>query len=197
MRGYILTVNIEKAFDTLNQSTLPVCLKKIGIGMILQVESKYYSKAKNFVLLIQKLRRHTLIWKQVRAKVIQFLLIFLFYVLKFCFYLLKLIIKYKAWTFTQPAGDTAFFLKNKNFVIQVMETFSTFSQYFYLKPNYEKCAIAGIGALKSVKMAVCRMKFVDLFTDTIRITDVYFSYNKTKQDWKFLGKNNKKNSWKQ
>ena len=114
MRGYILTVNIEKAFDTLNQSTLPVCLKKIGIGMILQVESKYYSKAKNFVLLIQKLQRHTLIWKKVRAKVIQFLLIFLFYVLKFCFYLLKLIIKYKAWTFTQLAGDTTFFLKNKN-----------------------------------------------------------------------------------
>ena len=158
---------------------------------------KILLKSQEFCIINPEITTSYFNLEKVRAKVIQFLLIFLFYVLKFCFYLLKLIIKYKAWTFTQLAGDTTFFLKNKNFVIQVMETFSTFSQYFYLKPNYEKCAIAGIGVLKSVKMAVCRMKFVDLFTDTIRITDVYFSYNKTKQDWKFLGKNNKKNSWKQ
>ena len=65
-----------------------------------------------------------------------------------------------------------------------METFSTFSQYSCLKPNYEKCEIAGIGVLKSVKVAVCGMKCVDLCKDTIRITGVHFSCNKTKQDVK-------------
>ena len=63
-----------------------------------------------------------------------------------------------------------------------MENFSFFSQYSCLKPNYEKCEIAGIGVLKSVKVAVCGMKCVDLCKDTIRITGIHFSYNKTKQD---------------
>ena len=65
-----------------------------------------------------------------------------------------------------------------------MENFSFFSQYSCLKPNYEKCEIAGTGVLKSVKVAVCGMKCVDLCKDTIRITGVHFSYNKTKQDVK-------------
>ena len=65
-----------------------------------------------------------------------------------------------------------------------METLSTFSQYSCLKPNYEKCKIAGIGVLKSVKVAVCSMKCVDICKDTIKITGVHFSYNKTKQDEK-------------
>ena len=65
-----------------------------------------------------------------------------------------------------------------------METLSTFSQYFCLKPNYERCEIAGIGILKSVKVAVSGMKCVDLSKDTIKITGVLFSYNKTNQDQK-------------
>ena len=62
-----------------------------------------------------------------------------------------------------------------------METFSAFSQCSCLKPNCEKCKIAGTGVLKSVKMAVCGMKSADLCKDTITITDVHFSYQKTKQ----------------
>ena len=56
--------------------------------------------------------------------------------------------------YTTYADDTTFFLKNKNSIRQLMKTFSTFSKYSCLKPNYEKCEIAGIGVLKSVKMAV-------------------------------------------
>ena len=67
-----------------------------------------------------------------------------------------------------------------------METFSTFSQYSWLKPNYEKWEIAGIGVLKSVKVAVCGMKCIGLCKDTIRITGVHFSYSKPKQDVKNL-----------
>ena len=65
-----------------------------------------------------------------------------------------------------------------------METLSTFSQYCCLKPNYEKCEIAGIEVLKSHKVAVCHMKCVDLCKDTIKITGEHFSYSKTKQDEK-------------
>ena len=59
-----------------------------------------------------------------------------------------------------------------------------FFSIFLSKTNYEKCEIAGIGVLKSVKVAVCGMKCVGLCKDTLRITGVHFSYNKAKQDEK-------------
>ena len=37
-----------------------------------------------------------------------------------------------------------------------------------LKPNHEKCEIAGTGALKSVEVAVCGMKCTDLCNETIK-----------------------------
>ena len=69
---------------------------------------------------------------------------------------------------------------------QLMETFSTFSQYCCLKPNCEKCEVAEIRVLISAKVAVCGMKCVELCKDTVIITAVHFSYNKTKQDGKNL-----------
>ena len=76
------------------------------------------------------------------------------------------------------ADDTTFFLKNKTSIRQLMETFSTTSQFSYLKPNYKKCENSRIGALKSVKVAVFGMKCADLCKDTIRTTGVHFSYDK-------------------
>ena len=91
--------------------------------------------------------------------------------------------------YTACADDTTFFWKIKT-LKRLMEKFSTFSQYFCLKSNNEKYEIAGFGVLKSVKVAVCGMKCVDLCKDTIRIAGVHFSYNKTKQHWeKSLGNN--------
>ena len=80
--------------------------------------------------------------------------------------------------------DDAILLNNKNSIRQLMENFSTFSQYSCLKPNYEKCEIVEIQVLKSVKVAVYGMKCVYLFKDTVIITSVLFSYNKIKQDEK-------------
>ena len=53
-----------------------------------------------------------------------------------------------------------------------------------MKPNHEKYKIAGIGVLKSVKVAVCGMKCVDLCNDTIKIIGIHFSYNKEKRNEK-------------
>ena len=100
---------------------------------------------------MQELQRHTSILKKVLAKVVQFLRIFLFYVLKCHTKKTSLHVKanhkirgvnifqyiclYKAYV------DDATFLKNKNSIRQLMESFS---QYSCLKPNYEKCEIAEI-----------------------------------------------------
>ena len=82
-------------------------------------------------------------------------------------------------------ADDITFLKKKNSNWQLMENFSTFSQYYCLKPNYEKCETAEIRVLKSVKVAVCGMKCVDLCKDTVIITGAHFSYNKMRKiSWK-------------
>ena len=131
------------------------------------------------VLSMQQLQCHTSILKKVHAEVIQFLRI-LFLLVKANHNIRGVNIFQYTYLYTAYADDTTYFLKNKNSIRQLMETFSTFSQYSCLKPNYEKCEIAGIGVLKSVKVAVCGMKCVDLCKDTIRITGVHSSYNKTK-----------------
>ena len=41
-----------------------------------------------------------------------------------------------------------------------------------------KCEIAGIGVLKGVKVALCGMRCVNLFEDTIKIFGIHYSYNK-------------------
>ena len=80
--------------------------------------------------------------------------------------------------------DTTFFLRDKRSIKELLNTFATFSKYSGLKPNHEKCEIAGIGVLQSVKVAVCGMKCIDLCNDTIKITGVHFSYNKEKRNEK-------------
>ena len=82
------------------------------------------------------------------------------------------------------ADDTTFFLRYKRSIKELLNTFATFSKYSGLKPNHEKCEIAGIGVLKSVKVAVCGMKCIDLCNDTIKITGVHFSHNKEKRNKK-------------
>ena len=73
------------------------------------------------------------------------------------------------------ADNTTFFLRDKRSIKELLNTFATFSKYSGLKPNHEKCEIAGIGVLKSVKVAVCGMKCIDLCNDTIKVTGIHFS----------------------
>ena len=79
---------------------------------------------------------------------------------------------YKAYT------DDTFFLKDKESLIEVMKVFDIFSSFSDLKPNKSKCDVAGIGALKGVKMALCGMKCNDLRLNTVNILGIHFSYNK-------------------
>ena len=47
-----------------------------------------------------------------------------------------------------------------------------------LKPNLSKYEVAGICALKQVKVAICGIKCVDLTKKAIKIFGVFFSYDK-------------------
>ena len=59
-----------------------------------------------------------------------------------------------------------------------MKSFNQFHHFSGLKANIKKCEIAGIGSLKGVTEAVCRLKCVNLSNDTIKILGIHFSYKK-------------------
>ena len=56
----------------------------------------------------------------------------------------------------------AYFLRTKKSVIEALKIFDQFSFFSVLKPNKEKCEVAGIGVKKEVKVALCRMKILTL-----------------------------------
>ena len=78
--------------------------------------------------------------------------------------------------------DTAFFSRGKRSIKELINKFATFSKYSCLKPNHEKYEVAGIVVLKSVKMADCGMKCIDLCNDIEKVTGINFSYNKEKRN---------------
>ena len=59
-----------------------------------------------------------------------------------------------------------------------MKTLGIFLVFSGLKPNKSKCEIAGLGALKGVKLELCGMECIDLMLNVIKILGVYYSYDK-------------------
>ena len=89
--------------------------------------------------------------------------------------------------YTAYADDTTFFSKYTESMIEVMRVFDIFSSFSGLKPKKSKCEVAGIGALKGAKTALCGMKCIELRLNTVKILGIHFSYNKKiENDEKFL-----------
>ena len=65
------------------------------------------------------------------------------------------------------ADDATFFLKDVNSIKEMVSSFHIFSHFSGLRPNLNKCVIAGTGVLKGVKVAVCSIQCADLVWDAI------------------------------
>ena len=83
----------------------------------------------------------------------------------------------KMFLYTAYADDTTFFLKDKKSVVELMNTFDTFSKLSGLKPNKSKSEIANIGALRRVQVALCGLRCIDLMSNIVKILEIYYSYN--------------------
>ena len=79
------------------------------------------------------------------------------------------------------ADNSTFFLKDKNSIKELLNTINYFSSFTCLKQNLSKCEVAGIGALKGIKVAICGIKCVDLTKEAVKILRVFFSYDKNLQ----------------
>ena len=84
--------------------------------------------------------------------------------------------------YTAYADDTTFFLEDISSIKVVLKDLQCFSSFSGLRPNFTKCEIAGIGVLKSVNVALCGMKCLDLTKECIKILGVHISYNRKLQD---------------
>ena len=192
MKGYIVTVVIEKAFDSLSHSFLLVCLKKYGYGnnLIKWVEILFECQESCIInggntTKYFKFRKGARQGDPVSAYLFILCFEIVFILIKANNSVVKRINTFEhTYLYSAYADDTTFFLKDKRSIKELINTFSTFSRYSGLKPNHEKCKIAGIGVLKNVKVAVCGMKCIDLCNDTIKITGIHFQYNKKKRNEK-------------
>ena len=80
--------------------------------------------------------------------------------------------------YTTYADDTSLFLKDRNFIIELMNELNTFSNFSGSKRNKTKCEIAGIGVLNGVQVALCGVKCVNLNNETVKIVGIHFLHNK-------------------
>ena len=57
--------------------------------------------------------------------------------------------------YTAYAQNTTFFLKIQTSEKNILNDIETFSNFSGLRPDLDKCEIAGIGVLKNVNVAIC------------------------------------------
>ena len=81
----------------------------------------------------------------------------------------------KTFLYTAYADDTTFFLKDKKSVIELMNIFDIFSKFSGLKPNKSKCEMAGLCALKRLQVALCGIRCIDLMSNIVKIFGIYYT----------------------
>ena len=181
IEGLLMTVDIEKAFDSINHSFLICVLKKFGFGNDFQKWIQIIQSCVingGYTTPYFKLERGTRQGDPISAYLFIIALEVVFSLIKENPDIEGLKFFRHTFLYSAYADDTTFFLRNEKSATEVIRTFDKFSLFSGLKVNYGKCEIAGIGIKKGVKMALCGMNCIDLTEDVIKILGIYFSYNK-------------------
>ena len=183
IEGYILTADIEKAFDSMDHSFLLASLSKMGFGanfidwikILLNnnescvinggTSSKYFD-----------LKRGARQGDPIAAYLFIISLEIFFIMIRENEDIKKLNIFDNEFLLSAYADDTTFFVQDLDSVNIILNCFSIFSSFSGLKLNLSKCEICGIGYLKGVDTALCRIKNVNLMKSSIKVLGVHFTY---------------------
>ena len=183
--GFLVTMDIEKAFDSLDHKFLIYALEKCGFGKNFISWVKILLRNKESCLNSGNTTKYFLLERG--AHQVNPISAFLFILaLEILFHLIKskpeikgLAIFDHCYLFSAYADDAAFFLQDTIYIKQTwLMLFNFFSYFSGLKPNLTKSEIPGIGVLKEVEVAVCGLCCIDLNNGTLKILGIHFSYNK-------------------
>lgn len=184
--GYILTADIEKAFDSMDHTFLIAALSKFGFGpnficwiniLLSGSESCVINGGKTSKYF--KLLRGARQGDPIAAYLFIIALEVFFIMLRSNTEIKQLNIFNHNFLLTAYADDTTFFVKSLDSVKLILDSFDRFSSFSGFRLNTSKCEVCGIGVLKGVNTALCNVKNINLMTDFIRILGYHFSYNKT------------------
>ena len=184
--GYLVTMDIEKAFDSLDHDFLLFVLKKFGFGenfihWIKVLLNKQQSCVINggFTTQYFNLEKGARQGDPISVYLFILALEVLFELIKNNDDIRGITIFNHTFLYTSFADDSTFFVNDLLSVKNLVDTFKVFSLFSGLNANFSKCEITGLGSLKGVLEAVCGLKSINLTTDTIKILGVHFSYNST------------------
>ena len=168
LKGLLLTVDIEKAFDSANHNFLLKVLENYGlshdflkwISILLQNQESCDINGGKTTRYFP-LKRGTRQGNPISAYRFIFVLEIVFIFVKESENVQGLTIFNNQFLYTTYADDNTFFLSDENSVTEVIQIFEHFSIFSGLKPNKSKCEVAGIGVLKEVQMELCGMECVN------------------------------------
>ena len=182
MEGYLLTKDIEKAFNSVDHYFLLAILEKYGFmkNVLRWIETLLNNQESCIInrgtaTHYFKLKKGTRQGDPIAAYLFILVLEAVFCVIKSNENIKGLNIFNHEFFYTAYADDTTFFLKDKISVFETLNIFHKFSLVSGLSPNATKCEIAGIGRLKGVNVALCGMKCLNLTKETVKILGVHFS----------------------
>ena len=182
--GYMLTVDLQKAFDSIDHTFLLACLEKFGFG-------------KNFITWISILLNknescvsnggHTTQYFTLNRGARQGdpIAAYLFIIVLEVFFIMirsndsvhPLRVLDFVFLLSAYADDTTFFVADLDSVTAIFLTFDNFSTFSGMKINMAKCELAGIGVKRSVLTALSGVKNISLLNDCARILGVNFTYD--------------------
>ena len=182
--GFILTMDIEKAFDSVDHVFLLAVLEKMGfrssflswIQILLKNQESCVMNGGNSTGYF-KLERGTRQGDPISAYLFIIVLEVFFIMIRDNEHIQGIKLFNFEYKLTSYADDTTFFIKNEESVKEILKTFGIFSKFSGLNLNTSKCEIAGIGVKRGVKVALCGLKEVNLNEDAIQILGVSYSYN--------------------
>ena len=184
-----MTIDFEKAFDSMNHAFLIAALKKYGFGdnfidwiKILLNNQESCVTNRGHTTKYFKLERGARQGDPILAYLLILALGIFFIMIKTNKNTHGLSIFDHEYLYAAHADDTTFFLEDISSIKVVLKDFQSFSSFSGLRPTFTKCKIAGIGVLKSVNVALCGMKCLDLTKECIKVLGVHISYNRKLQD---------------
>ena len=182
--GYALTMDLQKAFDSIDHIFLFACLELFGFGQnFLCWAAILLNKNESCVTNSGRTTKYFSLSRGARqgdpiAAYFFILVLEVFFIMiRSNDKIKKLQILEYAFLLTAYADDTTFFVSDLESVNIIFATFDEFSLFSGMKVNQGKCELAGIGVKRSVLTALSGVKNVCLDRESIRILGVHFTYN--------------------